>query len=382
MEAIFAAYTICSLKTRKTLNELAFELLGEDLPAEYHMETAHLQSVSFRLSGRYADSDRCLQFCLDTYAGATDSPRIRALHAKIENSRVSNCLRQNRRTTEPTEDPAITRTLLTELELRVNEDTQIQVARLIQSEGEIALAAEAYEQVLRLAGLSKIKKLRITSYLLEMYCELGREGAADEILRGETKKVGLRKGKALRRFLITSAEVNIARVCYNVALQQLEQFRIHSAAVPDLDTTDELYEMRAYTAAARVYHLQSDFQTAIHRWTGALDFAKRSKSFKDQGFTTVVIRISIAHAYLNLSSPDNAWEWFQSATSALSTHQDDPRDFWIPAMAASWLRYVLAGIWVDRPDWMRHQQYLGRWSQPLSSIHETEARQVQTNYDE
>ncbi|KAJ5472083.1 hypothetical protein N7539_008652 [Penicillium diatomitis] len=229
------------------------------------------------------------------------------------------------------------------MELRVHIDLSLVVSDIQKSLGQLELSKSYLEDCYRHPGLlcNDPKQYQIICALVDVRCALGEIDEAESLVKAETEKLRSTDGlsKARRRLLVSSLDVNIARISQpslaeaRSKISDLTRFFNES---PSLDISDQLLHVRTLTASARIYHMQSSFEQAIAEWEKVKTLAQQYSAFREKGFTFAFSELSIGYAQLQIA--------LRSIGHADSIFKGEKDNYWIPTIATNWLPEVRSDI--------------------------------------
>lgn len=334
LEIILALAHRGTLEIRRGACVYAKELLKPQLPYYLGASVILAQSIVSRLSGNIEESDRWLDGW-ESQKLAPTNPRDHALDGRIKLSGLENMLqRQDWRNEaavwswEPGVHPS-------PLEADTQRRRLQAMARVFQSIGRFDMARESLEESLKLTSVPARDTHVIMSRLADMHCELGSFDHAEALAKAEIAKLGAvpRPSRLLWRLKLALIEAKIGQGDLASATEHLGTLAAIDLYQP-ADIVDELLQVRALMAKARVSHLALHYSEAIHDWENVLGSTRRFASFKHgQGFTTAIVYLSLTHALLMIRNSQDAKLRLASANAILETEKVD---YWIPRAATDW----------------------------------------------
>lgn len=346
VEAFLAFAESGYIAIRHKAAERAGTLLRDTMPNHLHASVALLQSIVCRLDGNFDASDCKIQEYYGKRLHCT-TRRDHALMGRLHLSQVENLIQRH--------NHGIARVIFnwvpsqpsSPLEINTNRRLLVTTAKFFQSVGMFGVARDSLQSCLYMLEtqqpLTRKSEPLVVSRLADILCELREFEKAHEVATAEMKivKKNGNNGRPLNRLLLACIEADIGRGRFELAEKSLYEI-MNTMASTGLDINDQLLRVRALMAYARIPHFQSHFSKALERWTVTLHEIPQHSSFKHgRGFTTSIIHLSIAHLHLILGDRESGRRSYELAIGILRT---EPRDFWIPVVATTWLSGLIEEI--------------------------------------
>lgn len=337
--------------------------LVEDAPEHIRVDLAIERSVSLRLAGRYAASDRIIHdfccacadpadVCLQPLAferAARHGGKLRAMYSLLQRSYVENLLQSERY--KLAVDHVIERTWIirtsSTFEWDFHPTLLLTFCKTLRSQGmfkEIQVQLEIYLQTHYHA--------LVLCHLIDAYCDLG--------LFGEAQKFKSKRSKAepepdqhdsgsagrsaadrtRRRLMVSYVDIEVGTNRYGNAGKNVRALLAHYADATKKDVSEQLSHMRLLIASAQISHHYGNLEVAIECWKEALEKARIYSSFASEGTTHAVIHLSLSLATLHLGRMRQAAAHFELGHSIWLRCT---RDYWIPRLDA-WTKFILSKI--------------------------------------
>ncbi|ETS83873.1 hypothetical protein PFICI_05749 [Pestalotiopsis fici W106-1] len=231
---------------------------------------------------------------------------------------------------------------LSTLDTEVTFRLQSTAARFFQSIGDFGAARASLEQFMALSSPKPIRDISrrlLVGRLADMYCEMEDYAKALEILQPELDSaVGPgRSRRDFRRLLLASVESNIGLGRLDAAQSLLNELRNHEPRELD-NIHDQQLHMRIVLAAARIVHLGSDREEAVHQWMFALWEVQNMNILNSTaGFTAAMIYLSLAHAQLTTGDRYGGQQSWESGSEIL---KHERCEFWLSVVPTVWLQKI------------------------------------------
>ena len=331
----------------------AKELLKNDPDRFLNAWLTYRESVLLRMSGRQAESDRCLEAFVQSNVLSSrdkkseDTPRYNAQRGELVISFAENMIREGKHKEAQNELNEWSPLDLNEpsaLERIIARARNITLGKALRYQGRFQEAVELLEKVLAESqtddcfdGTGWYRVL--LSGIADLYCELGRPCDAEQLLQQELEpmtQMGTQDIATGRRLRMSLAEAFFQKNIPDKAEEILLSLKAVFETMTRPDYATQIVFFRVRVALARVYHRQARWNEAQSYWAQALGVSECLKM--DVGFHAGIIRYSIAHALHVQGEREKSHEMLLEAKQNLAS---EPRVFWIAGFSSQWHDYIV-----------------------------------------
>ena len=359
-ETLLVASNIGGIKDRQDVLNIATSLLRDETPAYLRAGLAYQQSILYRLKADYKKSQSIIRNFLVSDQGSNQSEhvtkqsrvstwdlssdkRLHALCGLLLVSSAENLVQTQKhqaalaRVNEwtITNKPCL-------LQLRVVTKQSIVLAKIFQAQGRFQAVQDTLEHCLVSVLPSDPKRCQILCSLADAHLQLGSAYRAFKLLANVSGSQV--HGRALRRLLVSSIDVDIGRREYGRAEGAIQQLTVLSKGLSYFDVVDQLLHIRMLISSILIDYCTSSFPQALERCKTVLSYLNDYISFKKEGFTYAVIQLFKCLLQLQSSSIDEARKSFDQAAAVLS---QEVWDYWIPTLP-SWCNFLRMRIEAEK----------------------------------
>jgi len=362
VETLVSASKFEGLRDRENLLMMAARLQPESPEPHVRAEVVYRLSVMLPSRGRISDSEHTITEFFNSQSSNPNQESHYYLGLLYLSQANNHAYRFDfRRAREETCKWHPSSDNLSDSEHRLLCDQLCCNGRNLRGEGQFDEAMRCFQGCLATPGLSRPKRLLITSHISDLYCELDymqRNNAYQLTLQStcldRERKIVQREvdymracgkpSKGLRRLLLSSIEIEIRQGHLDRAEYLISELLGIYSRIADPDVDDRVGHVRTLTARARI----SQLCEAEWHWNAALLQNSVYNPLEEEVFTCGVIRLFISFVRFQLEDVDGSRCIFEKATEVICRKRPQ---FLMPGMGTYLFDFVRSEL-QSRAGWV------------------------------
>jgi len=317
---------------------LVSDIRGQGLEDYVQARIVQRQSFVLRVTGKPAESSQVIEDYFSNLNAPADNPRLNAQHLLLKVSlarsfyeredfcSASNILQKCQlplKTSLPTyEVSALRKVMVLKAMIEMNEGNY----QKAQSQLEVTWQTHVDTDDMNESDMngSDMSGFDVLSYLIDVYCELGRPLTALTLLEPKIEVTQVHSRLHLREYrnlVISFAEASVCAALYEQAETVLCQLKRYFDKTLSNDTMNQQSHLRTLILYAQSLHHQStdypQWAETSKRWDAVVALSQKYVIIAATGMDYAVIRLSMCHVARELGQHEQSDEHFRVAAGIL-----------------------------------------------------------------